>query len=175
MKKLKNQNGAVTLLVLISLLFFITFLASTYIIVSNKAESQIEIRQQIKKGYELQNEQDVYNSYFGDQIVPIYTVEELLQMGTDKQISIDEEKGKIYTFSKSVTYILMNNLKFDSDDWQELLREDEEDKDWIPIGYQIANEPSWSDTNFEGNSHTITVTNLDNSVSVYSESNNYSY
>ena len=49
MKKLKNENGAITILVVISILFMISFLISSYVIVANKVKSQKEVIAQTKK------------------------------------------------------------------------------------------------------------------------------
>lgn len=64
-----------------------------------------------------------------------------------------KQDGKIFTFSTDATYTLMNNLEFDVDDFGE----------WI--------KPS-EDPNFTGNfywqGHTITVTQSDESITIYS-------
>lgn len=106
MINIKNQNGAITLLVLVSMLFFVTFLASTYMILSNKAQTQIEMTAQTKATYNSVNATDLYNSYFGDTVIPIYTVEQLLNIGTDQNIVINETGRKdIYIFKSSYIYI----------------------------------------------------------------------
>lgn len=61
----------------------------------------------------------------------------------------------------------MNDINFSAADWEGLLGEGE---DWIPINSNEEFEGM-----FEGNGKKITVTNLDNSIIVYSTANNYSY
>lgn len=108
---IKNQKGAITLLVLVSMLFFVAFLASTYMILSNKAQTQIEMTQQTEKLYNSINATDLYNSYFGDEIIPIYTVEQLLiiqelTVETPQKIQINETGRKnIYFFNRCNIYI----------------------------------------------------------------------
>ena len=165
-QEIKNQKGAITLVVLISILFFTTFLTSTYIILSNKAQTQIEITKQIKNKYKQEDPKQTYNKFFGEEIIPIYNVEQLLNIGSGKNIPINETGGKIFKFSNTATYTLMNNISFSAIEWEDLLNEE----DWVPIN---SNEEF--EGNFEGNGKKITVTNLDNSVSIYSTYNNYEY
>lgn len=94
MINIKNQKGAITLVVLISVLFFITFLTSTYLILSNKAQIQVETTRTIKERYNQENAQDVYRSYFETGPIPIYTPEQLLNIGTNKNIAINEVRRK---------------------------------------------------------------------------------
>lgn len=147
MKKLKSQNGAITMLVLISIMFLISFLISTYVLVIHKAQSQKEIVEETKRIYESPfTMEEIYNSYFNTgNIVPIYTVEQLQAIGGGKQINID---GKYYTFSndENTVYVLMNNLEIKAyEDYGE-------DYYWTPIGDRddlLAN--------FEGNDKIIQV------------------
>jgi len=162
MKKLKSENGAITIIVIVSVLFFVSFLISSYVIIANKVQTQKEIIAETKKVYETTSSmEDIYNSYFSnDEIIPIYTVEQLLSIGEeDKQISID---GKYYTFTNASSYILKNDLEFSTIDLG--LTED-----WVPLG---SNNSTFKG-NFEGNGHTITVTNLDATKDIYTEENLY--
>lgn len=162
MKKLKSEKGAITIIVLVSVLFFVSFLISSYVIIANKVQTQKEIIAETKKIYEPKSSmEEIYNSYFSnDEIVPIYTVEQLLSIGEEtKQISIN---GKIYTFTNTSSYILKNDLEFSAIDLGLTT-------DWIAIG----SDNSTFDGNFEGNGYTITVTNLDGTKDVYSEENSY--
>ena len=43
MKKLKSEKGAITIIVLVSVLFFVSFLISSYVIIANKVQTQKEI------------------------------------------------------------------------------------------------------------------------------------
>lgn len=162
MKKLKSEKGAITIIVLVSVLFFVSFLISSYVIIANKVQTQKEIIDETKKIYEPKSSmEDIYNSYFNnDEVIPIYTVEQLLAIGEEeKQINID---GKYYTFTNTSSYILKNELEFSAVDLGLTA-------DWVPLG----SNSSTFEGNFEGNGHTITVTNLDGSIKIYSKQNNY--
>lgn len=78
MKKIKNEEGAITILVLVSVLFMVSFLISSYAIVANKVKAQKEIVSQTRDIYNnTENIQGIYNSYFSnDNIIPIYTAEQ---------------------------------------------------------------------------------------------------
>jgi hypothetical protein len=161
MKKLKSQNGVITMVTLISMLFLVSFLMSSYVIVANKVKTQKEIVKETEKIYKpTYTMEEIYNSYFSaDSVIPIYTVEQLLLIGQgNKQVDIN---GKIYTFTNSSSYALKNNLKIDSN----YLGFEEA---WIPI----AKNTNFNG-NFEGNGNTITVTELDGDIKIYSEENNY--
>ena len=145
MKSIKSEKGAVTLLVLVTILFFVAFLITTYMIMANKAKSQKEVTDQTSQIYNSVSAEQAYNSYFGDNVVPIYTVDQLLKIGSGDSIQINEAGGKIYTFSKDATYVLMNNLQFEYRD----------SNNWTPIGTQY--EIQGLTGRFEGNGKTITV------------------
>lgn len=162
MKNLKNEKGAITILVVVSILFMISFLITSYIIISNKVQAQKEIVSQTKEIYETgKSMEEIYSSYFNnDNIIPIYTEEQLLNIGNEQKYNIN---GKIYSFlnTNEVTYMLMNDIEFSS-------IELELEEDWIPFGNN-----SELDANIEGNGHKITVTNLDGTNHVYTKNNQY--
>lgn len=64
MKKIKSENGAIAILVLISLVFLTTFLISSYVIMSNKMQSQRKIISDTKDIYENYDLNQMYESYF---------------------------------------------------------------------------------------------------------------
>lgn len=155
MKKIKNENGVITMVTLITVLFMVSFLVSSYILVANKVKTQKEMLKETKAIYEPKSTmEEVYNSYFSEEkVIPISTVEQLLAMGNNQKININE---KIYTFSDKSSYILMNNLEFDADDWQHVLGEN---TDWTPI--------EETNLDFEWNGHRITVIKLNGTIINY--------
>lgn len=163
MKSLKNEKGIITMITLITVLFILSFLISSYAIVANKVKIQKDILTETKKIYEpIFTMEEIYNSYFiNENLVPIYTVEQLLAIGSDEPININ---GKIYTFlnDNEIAYVLKNDLEFSTIDLGL-------ETDWIAVG----NSESGFNGNFEGNGHTITVTNLDGTEHIYSERNAY--
>lgn len=84
-KKYKSQKGAITLFILIALLFFIIALINLYIITANRANKQIETTKQTIDiyGKNIDQIEDLYKSYFGDgNVIPIYTAEQLQKLAT---------------------------------------------------------------------------------------------
>lgn len=165
MKKIKEEKGAISILVILTMLFFVSFLIVTYIFVSNKANIQMEATRQVKDMYE-QDANEIYNSYFANnQTIPIYTLEQLLKIGTNEHVQIDEVGGKFYYFSPNATYILMNDIIYNAYEYGE-------DYYWTPIGNREDLEIS-----FIGNGHTIEVKykNEDGELysKIYSEENNF--
>lgn len=61
MKKIKSEKGAITLFVVISIIFFVIVLVGLYVTSSNKMLKQQKELQQIQKNYETENIDDVYN------------------------------------------------------------------------------------------------------------------
>ncbi len=159
LKNVAKENGAITLIVLITMIFIVSFLILTYISITNKAQTEAEITQKIKDKYgKVENAESIYNSYIGKNVIPIYTVEELLKIGTGEKIEI---KGKTYTFSADKAYILMNDLSFKIEDYLDLLGEE----GWEPIGK--------TNYAFDGNGYTILVELLDGSIAYCAKENEY--
>lgn len=156
MTKLRDQKGAITMITLITVLFLVSFLMSTYIIISNKVKTQKEMLNETKSIYETKvTMEEIYNSYFSnDAVIPIYTVNQLLAIGNDEKINID---GKIYTFTNTedVTYVLKNDLEFNA----------------LDLGLQGDWIPPYENTellaNFDWNGHTIEVTTLSGNIISY--------
>jgi len=164
MKKLSNQKGSITMLVLVTMLFLLAFLMSSYMIVSNRAQKQKQISNEIQEIY--RNKQDlneVYNSYFNEEVIPIYTAEQLLKIGSGETIQID---NRLCVMTWDATYALMNHLEFDvsSSEVSDFLG----GSDWTPI-----NENENFKGYFEGNGYNIKVTNNDGKIETYSSLNNY--
>lgn len=174
MKKLKEQKGAITIVTLVSILFMVSFLISSYIYIVNKSKVQKEMVAEIRKIYESKaTMEEIYNSFTTtEDTIPIYTVEQLLSIGSEKTIAIAEDNGKIYNFSKDANYKLMNNLKFNTSDWAEVLGEG---KEWTPIGEVVKDNIGGFTGSFEGNNHTISVTDLNGILHECNSENDYYY
>lgn len=106
---LKSEKGAITLVVLVAMLFLMAVLMSIYIGIANKAQISAENTKQISKQYNnIEEAEAIYNSYFADtNIIPIYTRKQLEKIGSGEPITIN---GKIYTFTVNGYYILQNDL-----------------------------------------------------------------
>lgn len=153
MKKLKNENGVITMITLLTVLFIITFLLSSYIIVANKVKTQKEIINETKKIYKPKySMEEIYNSYFSnDNVIPIYTDEELIKIGE----TYTNLNGKYYTNDENTIYVLMNNIEFNATDL-------ELETDWKPIDWN-TNFPG----TFDWNGKKITVTNIKGNIEFY--------
>jgi len=59
---MKQERGAITILTLVTILFMLAFLISTYKIIANRRQIQAEIKQETKKIYEenMDNREQIY-------------------------------------------------------------------------------------------------------------------
>lgn len=110
---MKSKRGSITLFVLFSGLFFIMFLSTMLMYSSIKRQSEEEIAKKTEELYGSKNEEEIYQSYFGEGAVPIYTKEQLFKIGSGENVQIKEEGGKIYNFASNSVYILQNDLEFE--------------------------------------------------------------
>lgn len=179
MKNLKRENGAITIITLVSILFIVSFLVSSYILISNKVKAQKDIIAETRNIYESKSTmEEIYNSYFSnEETIPIYTVDQLLSIGSDNLKQISQANGKFYKFSKTANYVLMNDLEFKTSEWTDLIGKDEQGnlKEWVAIGEVVKKGINGFTGNFEGNGHKILVTDLSNKLHECNESNEYYY
>lgn len=149
----KSEKGAITLVVLVGMLFLTVFLMSLYIQLSNKAQNSAETTEQIEKQYNNVGEKDsIYENYFiSTDVIPIYTANQLKEIGSGKEITID---GKVYTFSADAYYTIKNNLDLggvynsSTDTWS--------GEQWTPITNNFTGT-------LDGLGHTITGLYINNS------------
>ncbi len=161
-KKLKSEKGAITLVVLVTMLFLIAFLMTLFLRVANKAQTSAETTEQIKQKYNnLEDEETIYQSYFADEeVIPIYTVEQLKKIGSGEQVEIEQE-NKIYTFANDGYYVLKNNLNLGG-------KYDEETKTWTGTQWKPLPPTDESGTIYEftgtldGAGHEITGLYINN-------------
>lgn len=110
---MKKERGAITVITLVTILFMLSFLISTFVIISNRRQAQAEIKKETKGIYEAEigNEEEIYQSYFADENdpIPIYTAKQLIKVGTGENVFIN---NKIYKLTSSANYILMNDVSF---------------------------------------------------------------
>lgn len=110
----RNEKGAITLFVLIAGLSFIAFLTTMLAVAAVRRQAQIEATKQAKEIYSRGDANTIYEDYFvRDGAIPIYTPAQLNEMCTGHEVAINEENGKIYTFSSNSAYVLMNDLAFE--------------------------------------------------------------
>lgn len=116
---MKKERGSITIITLITILFMLSFLISTYVIISNRRQAQTEIKRETQEIYEdnVEDIDEIYNSYFAEdnEVIPIYTLEQLFKVGTGEKAVIN---NKIYTLTSSANYNLMTNLDFKTADYE---------------------------------------------------------
>lgn len=162
MKNLKKENGAITIIVLVSVLFMVSFLISSYILIANKVKAQKDMMSETKNIYESKSTmEEIYNSYIANsELIPIYNLEQLLNIGSDKTQFID---NKYYTFTNDATYILMNDIEYS--ETSEATGEYKE-----TAGLLVSQSFKGQ---FEGNDHKITITNNLGEKCICNDSNNF--
>ena len=106
----KGNRGAITLFTLIAGLSFIAFLTTMLMMISIKRQTQAEATKQTKDIYSSGDASNIYDEYFAEGAVPIYTFEQLKKMCSGDTIAINEMDGKYYTFSNDAVYVLMNDI-----------------------------------------------------------------
>lgn len=113
MKKFgRSQNGAISMFVMIAMLFFLVSMMGIYMISSKRAQAQTESVGLVQdKYYQEGEEQKKYAEKIAqtDEIIPIYTKEQLWSIGENKAIEIE---GKVYDFSETdlTKYELKNDI-----------------------------------------------------------------
>ena len=126
----KSEEGAITLIALVSVLFMMSFLMSMYILLANKAQRSSATTAEIARKYNnLDDLESIYANYLpeGD-VIPIKTAEQFRQIGTDTTVEID---GKYYEFIEEGYYVLKNDIDlggydYNNDAWVS-------SKQWTPI------------------------------------------
>lgn len=160
MKIKENQRGSITIFVILACLFFVTFLIGMYMLSAVKRQVQIEATQKEQDIYSQGNANEIYNGYFEQGEIPIYTKEQLQKICSGEQIAINEEGGKIYTFSTNAIYFIKENIEFEYNGiWQ------------MPTNFSETGR-------IEGNGKKITIKDTSKSEEIYYyyiEDNNYKF
>lgn len=114
--KLKNQNGAISLFVMLSMLFFLMFMLGAYTIVNRRNQAQVQATTQLKSLYSSKTAQlsSEYKTKFAesDEVIPISNATEFSLIATGKSF---EKDGKIYTCKTNGKYQLTNDIIIDID------------------------------------------------------------
>lgn len=153
---MKKERGAITLITLVTILFMIAFLISTFVIIMNRRQAQAEIKKETQEIYEsdVEDVEQVYQSYFAEEneTIPISNVDNLLKVC--KIIQEDGQgyifaRNKIYKCTGSSSYKLAANLAFN-------------DAEYIDKYPELFGEKSWVETTETETTKTLTnqVTNF---------------
>lgn len=122
-KNIKNQKGAISLFVLLSMMFFMAFMLGAFTLVNRRNATQVEALAETQKIYSnKQAASEKYDSIFvqsTSSVVPITNIEQLKKVkevaeGTDTYKYLIN--GKIYTYEKNAEYVLQNDIILDFDD-----------------------------------------------------------
>lgn len=121
--KLKNQKGAISLFVLLSMMFFMAFMLGAFTLVNRRNATQLEALSETQKIYSNKpTASEQYDSIFvqsGSSVVPITNIDQLKQV---KIVTDSNTKykylinGKVYTYEKNADYVLQNDIILDFDD-----------------------------------------------------------
>ncbi len=107
-KKIMNQTGAISLFVLLSMMFFLLFVLSVFSFVSNRAQIQTMTLTELQSIYQKDMESLKTIRYAsGDEIIPIYTLEQYELIGTGNAAQIN---GKVYTLNEESSYVLKSDI-----------------------------------------------------------------
>ena len=121
MKKytIKNQKGAISLFVLLSMMFFLTFMLGAFTLVNRRNAMQAETLEETQKIYSSKpSAADQYDEIFSSEssYVPITNLEQLKEAvrlnGTSEEIKY-LIKNKVYKYNKDAKYILTNDIVLD--------------------------------------------------------------
>lgn len=150
---MKKDRGSITIITLVTILFMLSFLISTYMIISNRRQAQTEIKRETQEIYEsdTENIDAIYNSYFAGEgeTIPISTPEQLLKIATGEYIAYGDKIYKCQTNSK---YILVNNIQFSVNDYLTKYPEKfNNSTTWIDIEQQIEKGILTGEFDYNGN------------------------
>lgn len=111
-KFVKSQKGAISMFVMIAMLFFLVSMMGIYAVSAKRAQTQTESVEMVQnKYYQEGEEQEKYAEKIAktDEMIPIYTKEQLWSIGENKAIEIE---GKVYDFSNTdlTKYELKNDI-----------------------------------------------------------------
>ena len=116
MQKIKNQNGAISLFVMLSMLFFLMFMLGAYTIVLKRNQVQTQTTTQLKSLYSstATDQTSKYAGRFAEstEVIPISNAVEFSLIGTGNSF---EQNGKIYTCGTDKKYQLTNDIIIDID------------------------------------------------------------
>lgn len=108
----ESQKGAISVFVMIAMVFFVITIMGIYMISSKRAQIQTEtLGLAQNRYYQEGEEQEIYDAKLAtaEEKIPIYTKEHLWSIGEDKTVMIE---GKVYDFSgrEKNQYELQNDI-----------------------------------------------------------------
>ncbi len=139
--KIKNQKGAISVFVLLAMLFFLVFIMSAYAITARKVQTQTMTLSQLQYYYKRDPATIASTKYSSTSIIPIYNYEQLKLAGTNTYAVVD---NKVHFFKDTGEYQLKANIVIDFDNYFSQSIDNIEMLDWkvdAPSGetpYKVA-------------------------------------
>lgn len=118
MKNIKNQKGAISLFVILAMLFFLAFILGAYSIASRRNSAQLETVRETAKIYSSGvDANSLYDSMLAttpNTTIPITTFEQLKEAKRVQENATLQTNytinGKLYTYKKGASYVLANDI-----------------------------------------------------------------
>ena len=106
---MKNEKGAISLFVVLSMMFFLVFMIGAYTMVARKNQQQAETMSDLQSAYKKDGTAQ-YDSLIGtaDIYIPIGTVENYYKMISGENIEVN---GVTYQAKPDAKYMLTNNIE----------------------------------------------------------------
>ena len=112
--RFKNQRGAISVFVLLAMLFFLVFMMSAYAITSRKVQTQTMSLSQLQYYYKKDADTIAATKYASSSNIPIYNFDQLKLAGSDTYAVVD---NKVYLFKPDGSYQLKNNIVIDLNEY----------------------------------------------------------
>ena len=129
-KNLKTYSGITLIALIITIIVMLILVAVTVSTVINSGlfgHAQGAVNATAKKDLEFQNdlnqlniELNILNPESEDSIIPIYTSEQLMKIGSDETLIIEEDGNKGYKFASTSSYKLQNSIDISGIEWEPL-------------------------------------------------------
>lgn len=100
-KKMKSEKGAISAFALMSMAFFLIFIVSIFIYFSRMENIQAQTLRVLADKYgDGKPESEIVSTLVSNEadVIPIYTLEQLRDIGSNKYITVPQEEGKIYHY-----------------------------------------------------------------------------
>ena len=106
----KKEKGAISLFVVLAMLFFIVFVVGSYTMVSRKSQQQAESNAELKNSY-VRDGEEQYDALVNtaSSEIPIRNKQDLYKIGTGAEI-IDSNTGFSYIASETANYSLKSTI-----------------------------------------------------------------
>ena len=106
----KKEKGAISLFVVLAMLFFIVFVVGSYTMISRKSQQQAESNAELKNAY-VRDGEEQYDSIVGvtDNVIPIRNKQDFYKIGSGAEI-IDSNTGLSYIATPEAEYSIKSTI-----------------------------------------------------------------